>query len=1294
MVLPAVHAQKPKKQMYLPNAPVPAKFEVDTRIDNMSYWRRMASLGKVPVQQDIKAPLGVYGTSKLIGKSVMTEDSPDVPVTTVTSTQSENSIFVNPQNVQSLLQSNNSTQRPVGNLYGANSFLSTDAGTTWGGTVNGAGGNNSGDPATAISLDGRYYVGYIHTNGGQGVSYSTDQGTTWTAVLVAPGPPGFNSLLDKNHMWIDNSPTSPYAGNLYDAWTNFGGSNDTEIEISRSTNGAVNWSTPVNISSAVNAGSHNQGVNIQTGPNGEVYVIWIIYDTWPSDENCIAMAKSLDGGVTWQPAVRILSNIRGIRNSGTDKNMRVNSFPTSTVDISDGPNRGNIYITWANTGTPGINTGSDIDVYMIKSTDQGATWSTPLKVNQDASGLGKEHYFPWITSDPENGNLSVIYYDNRNVAANQNEVYTSNSSDGGATWWDMKVSDVSFTPSPIPGLADGYFGDYLANHARGGWVYPTWTDNRSGYAMTYISPFVTGPPPNQPWLVYNDNSLNDAGGNGNGLLDFGESSLMNLSIENQGDTPANAVNVVLSTDNTYITITDNTASFGNIPVGEIVNVNDAFGITVANNIPDAEVVTFTIAATDANDSTYYSNFNIEAHAPGFKTGNITLTELTGNGNNRLDANETATITIATMNSGDYRAYDVTGTLTTSSPYITIDNPTFHWDSINPGPFSMVNPVFNISVSPETPTGHFAEFTYQINSQYQQATKLFKYPVGLILEDWETGNFSNFAWQFGGSATWTTTSEAKYEGNYSAVSGDIGNNATSELKLQYNVATNDSISFYVKVSSESGYDFLKFYIDNVMIGQWSGDVAWHRVVFPVNAGEQTFRWVYSKDGYDAGGLDAAWIDYIVMPPLLQTTSYAGPDGVTCERESYMLNGTANNFVSTAWSTSGDGTFDNATALTCFYTPGANDITSGSAVLTLTVNGPLGELKTDHMDLTISGQATVSPLLNIELCTGSEVPLVVSASDFTSSNWTTSGTGTFSDPTALTTVYQPSADDYTAGTVTLTFEALSASPCGAVTTATVVSFNPLPTATLPADTAICVGGTVAAQINLTGTAPWTITMSNVPEVIETSENPYILTLNPGSTTTYAITSFSDGNACVNTVDGNFTITVNPLPVVSITADSTLCAGQSITLTATSEGDVNYSWNPGNQTTSSITVDTTGIGFNSRTYTVDVTNNVTGCSNVASSTVSFEDCSGFDEITGFDVMIYPNPSKGIFTIKTKAAKAQLFNLEIYDINNKLVYKQDNLLINAETKVQTTKLTDGVYTLYLKNKDKSYSSKLVIKN
>ncbi len=484
LLVSASYAQdkKPETRKQLYENGVYDPYQVlDTRVDNMRYWRKAAELGLTPVEPEHAIPMGTWKGSKIAAKSVWRDDSPDVPVTDENSTQSENSIFVDPTDPDHVLQSNNSTQNPVGALYGANYFFSEDFGLTWGGSVNGAGGSNSGDPATAINLNGRQYVGFINSSGGMGVSYS-DDGVTWTQKVAGSGS------LDKNHLTVDISPTSPYAGNVYNSWVSFSGSTSNQIVIVRSTNDGESYSSGINISSAINAGSHNQGVNLQTGPDGEVYAIWAVYDSWPSDETALGFARSLDGGVTYEPSQRILTNIRGIRTSETSKNHRVNSFPSMAVDIAGD---GTIYAVWTNIGVPGINSGNDIDVYMIKSSDQGDTWSTPTKVNQDAAGMGKEHYFPWITCDPETSTLSVVFYDDRNVTSNKCEVFCANSFDGGESWEDFRVSDVDFTPAPISGLAGDYMGDYLGISARGGRVYPVWTDNRLGYAMSFCSPYET-----------------------------------------------------------------------------------------------------------------------------------------------------------------------------------------------------------------------------------------------------------------------------------------------------------------------------------------------------------------------------------------------------------------------------------------------------------------------------------------------------------------------------------------------------------------------------------------------------------------------------------------------------------------------------------------------------------------------------------------------------------------------------------------------------------------------------------
>jgi hypothetical protein len=462
-------------------------------------WSRVNLPPPGSIQAVADKPVQHYPPTITVG-GLPPQDSPDVQVTTSTTlTQSENSIFVHPLDNMKVLNSNNSSDFPVSTIYGASGYMSTDGGLTWSGSPNGTGGNNSGDPAVAIDRNGRYYNNYIAADGGNGNAYSTNSGATWTHVQVAPLP-GPGGLADKNHMWVDNSPTSPYVGNLYATWTDFGGTPDNQIAVSRSTNGGLAWSTKTLISTAINAGSHNQGVNVQTGPNGQVYVTWAVYDSWPSAETALGFARSTDGGITWQPAIRAITNIKGIRDAATGggllggKDQRTASFPSMTVNMQTG----HIYIVWANIGVPGTNTGTERDIYMAKSTDGGTTWGTAIRVNQDTPNNARDQWFPWIACDPVSGALVVAFYDSRDFPANdQANTYAAVSYDGGTTWEDFRVSDASWSGDGSgTGFSSNYAGDYIGVAIRNGRAYPVWTDRREAGARlsTWVSPFLVYPP--------------------------------------------------------------------------------------------------------------------------------------------------------------------------------------------------------------------------------------------------------------------------------------------------------------------------------------------------------------------------------------------------------------------------------------------------------------------------------------------------------------------------------------------------------------------------------------------------------------------------------------------------------------------------------------------------------------------------------------------------------------------------------------------------------------------------------
>lgn len=148
------------------------------------------------------------------------------------------------------------------------------------------------------------------------------------------------------------------------------------------------------------------------------------------------------------------------------------------------------------------------------------------------------------------------------------------------------------------------------------------------------------------------------------------------------------------------------------------------------------------------------------------------------------------------------------------------------------------------------------------------------------EGFETGNFSRFPWQTGGQGRWVVTNTLSHAGNYSAMAPtSIRDRQQSFLQVTLTVEAG-MVSFWRKVSSEQNSDFLRFYIDGVMQGEWSGEMDWEQVSFPVAAGRHTFRWVYIKDRSVSTGQDTAWLDDIdfPLPPCYGVTVSSSPASV--------------------------------------------------------------------------------------------------------------------------------------------------------------------------------------------------------------------------------------------------------------------------------------------------------------------------------------------------------------------------------------------------------------------------------
>lgn len=463
----------------------------------------------------------------------------------------------------------------------------------------------------------------------------------------------------------------------------------------------------------------------------------------------------------------------------------------------------------------------------------------------------------------------------------------------------------------------------------------------------------------EPYVIVQDFEINDVAGNNNGMADFGETILLGLSLENVGNQMAENVTVTLSSTDPYINLPYLAVDFGNLETGQIVTIDDAFEVIIAEDVPDLHNIEIDVNAT--GQDTWSSDFEIGCFAPVLAVTNVSIDDINGgNGNAMLDPGETAIISFTAMNQGHSLSPDIDMQLESLNEFVTIVTGSADCDPLQPNATGQME--FDIQVSSDAATGDIAELETTINYGEYIATKTFNFDIGVITENFETGDFSGHNWQFDGNADWEICNAEPWEGDFCVRSGAIGHNATSELKINVMILESDSVTFYRKVSSESGYDYLKFYVDNTLKGQWSGEEAWQKVSFSVPAGMHNLRWVYEKDQGSVNGDDCGWIDFIKFPTLAEPEIIAGEDGNICQGETFMPDASGSFVQGITWSTAGDGTFNNANMMKPTYTPGNQDIQDGGVMLSVEASGMSGGTVSDELMLNIYENPQVPPMPN--------------------------------------------------------------------------------------------------------------------------------------------------------------------------------------------------------------------------------------------------------------------------------------------------------------------------------------------
>lgn len=124
--------------------------------------------------------------------------------------------------------------------------------------------------------------------------------------------------------------------------------------------------------------------------------------------------------------------------------------------------------------------------------------------------------------------------------------------------------------------------------------------------------------------------------------------------------------------------------------------------------------------------------------------------------------------------------------------------------------------------------------------------------------------------FQSGKNWTKDTSNKKTGTFSYKSYKIGDNASTYLTAT--VKGKGTFSFWWKVSSESNYDYLHYYVNNTEMAKISGTKDWAKVTIPVTStGNTVIKWTYTKDQGVSSGSDCGWVDATWSPNTVIVTN---------------------------------------------------------------------------------------------------------------------------------------------------------------------------------------------------------------------------------------------------------------------------------------------------------------------------------------------------------------------------------------------------------------------------------------
>ena len=305
----------------------------------------------------------------------------------------------------------------------------TDAGLTW--HFPGVLENNvfRSDPVLSFDETGRFFYNSLLQSLCDNIYRSINGGQSWTELQADAAAGGG----DKQWFTIDRTNGTGH-GFQYQAWDTSTCSGSGQF--SRSTDGGATWQATISLPNSIQFGTLDVDTNGNLFVGGEPA-------SGTGGFRCLRSSNAQNGGQTPTFDRTTTVNLGGQLNGGGINPAGLTGQSFLAIDKSGGPTNNNVYMLASVTPTT---QSSGTEVMFARSTDDGQTFSAPVRITDDPVVVGRWHWFGTFAVAP-NGRLDAVWYDTRNSGNNINsQLFYSYSIDAGVTWSQNVAVTPAFNP--------------------------------------------------------------------------------------------------------------------------------------------------------------------------------------------------------------------------------------------------------------------------------------------------------------------------------------------------------------------------------------------------------------------------------------------------------------------------------------------------------------------------------------------------------------------------------------------------------------------------------------------------------------------------------------------------------------------------------------------------------------------------------------------------------------------------------------------------------------------------------